>query len=99
MARQYIGRTISGGVMALCLVLLLTPQTHSQSVGYRTYTISGNAGAPDVVMQGLVNADGSKVTSDQSGDYRAAVRHGWRGAARPTKGGWTFPPKVKSSTR
>ena len=31
MAPKYIGKTLSGGAMALCIILLFTPETYSQT--------------------------------------------------------------------
>ncbi len=94
MARKYIGRILSGGVMVLCVVLLFTPETHSQ--GFRAvkkqYTISGEIGLPGVTMQGLPEA----TQTDENGVYTARVDHGWSGTVRPVKRGYTFEPKERA---
>jgi hypothetical protein len=90
MARKYIGRISSGGVIALCAILLLAPTAHSQTVRYRkqTFTISGNVGLAGVTMQGLPGAP----TTDQNGVYSVDVEYGWSGQVTPVKLGYTFDP-------
>jgi len=53
-----------------------------------TFTISGNVGVPEVVMEGL---PGDPVT-DSQGKYQATVEYGWSGAVTPTKEGYRFAP-------
>ncbi len=53
-----------------------------------TFTISGNAGAPEVVLQGLPQ----EVVSDSQGKYQAQVDYGWSGTVTPMKEGYRFEP-------
>jgi type II secretory pathway component GspD/PulD (secretin) len=95
MARKYIGGTLSGGVMVLCMVLFLAPQTHSQiTMKVKTFHISGNAGESGVVLMGLPGTP-TPVT-DSTGSYDVEVRYGWNGTVSPTKPGYTFNPKQRS---
>ena len=60
-----------------------------------TFTISGNAGASGVLMQGLPD---SPVT-DQNGSYTASVPYGWAGRVVPAKEGYSFEPARKEYPR
>ncbi len=60
-----------------------------------TFTISGNAGASGVLMQGLPD---SPVT-DQNGGYTASVPYGWAGRVVPAKEGCSFEPVRKEYVR
>jgi hypothetical protein len=60
-----------------------------------TFTISGNAGASGVLMQGLPD---SPVT-DRNGAYTAAVPYGWAGRVAPAKEGYSFEPVWKDYPR
>jgi len=53
-----------------------------------TYTISGTAGVPGVIMDGL---PGNPV-SDANGSYSAAVDFNWIGTVTPMKQGYKFTP-------
>jgi hypothetical protein len=55
------------------------------------FTVSGQAGAPGVIMQGL---PGDPVT-DQDGNYRAQVEYGWSGAVAPYREGLSFTPQER----
>lgn len=55
------------------------------------YTISGKAGAPGVIMQGL---PGDPV-SDNQGQYTAQVEYNWYGTVTPKKDGFIFTPPSK----
>ncbi|MDI6448314.1 hypothetical protein [Anaerobaca lacustris] len=94
MARQHIGKILSGGVMFLCVMSWFTPATYSQGTVARmkTFTISGNVGLPGVTMQGLPG----EPTSDENGVYTAEVNYNWSGTVQPVKTGYTFEPKQKS---
>lgn len=94
MARQQIGKVLSGGVMFLCVVLLFTPVTHSQGFKAvpKTFTISGSVGLPGVTMQGFPVA----TTTDENGVYTAEVPYKWSGTVTPVKLGYTFEPKQKA---
>ncbi len=94
MARQQIGKVLSGGVMFLCVVLLFTPATHSQGITakLKTFVISGSVGLPGVTMQGLPGAP----TTDENGVYTAEVPYKWTGTVTPVKLGYTFEPKQKA---
>ena len=92
---KYIGKTLSGGVMALCIILLFTPETYSQrqTGRFMTFTISGSVGEAGVTMQGL----GSPApVTDDNGVYSATVRYGWSGTVTPVKPGFTFEPKQRA---
>lgn len=93
MARQHIGKVLSGGVMFLCVMSWLTPATYSQGfvAKMKKFTISGNVGLPGVTMQGLPNAP----TTDENGVYTAEVDYNWNGTVTPVKTGYTFEPKQK----
>lgn len=60
-----------------------------------TFTISGQAGMPGVVMQGL---PGNPVTNPQGG-YGAQVDYGWSGTVTPTKPGYRFEPPARQYTQ
>jgi len=92
MARQHL-KALSGGVIALCVILLLTPATYSQGVRGRrkTFVISGNVGMPEVTMQGLPGAP----KTDENGVYSVEVTYGWKGTVIPVKRGYTFTPNEK----
>ena len=64
----------------------LTNEDYTASV--LAFTISGNVGIPDVVMEGL---PGDPVT-DAAGNYGVTVEYGWSGAVTPTKEGYRFAP-------
>lgn len=55
------------------------------------YTISGDAGAPEVTLAGL---PGDPV-SDARGQFRAEVDYGWSGTIMPKKDGYNFTPDRK----
>ncbi|MEN6577743.1 MAG: hypothetical protein ABFD90_15475 [Phycisphaerales bacterium] len=55
------------------------------------FTVSGQAGAPGVIMQGL---PGEPVT-DQDGNYRAQVEYGWSGTVAPYSEGLSFTPQER----
>lgn len=90
MARQHLGKALSGGVIALCVILLLTPVTHSQGARAmrQKFTISGNVGLPGVTMQGLPGAP----TTNENGVYSAEVEYGTSFTVTPVKLGYTFEP-------
>lgn len=89
MARQQLGKALSGGVIALCVVLLLTPITYGQMRGVRQkFTVSGSVGLSGVTIQGL---PGAPVT-DENGVYTAEVVYGTKLTIRPVKRGYTFEP-------
>jgi Bacterial type II and III secretion system protein len=91
MARQH--KVLSGGVIVLCLTLLLAPVTHSQGfrASIKKVSISGSVGLPGVTMQGLPGAP----TTDDNGVYTAQVDYGWKGTVSPIKLGYTFEPKQR----
>lgn len=95
---KYIGRTLSGGVMALCVILLFTPETYSQVGGtVKRYHISGSVGQPGVTMQGLPGPTGSPTcVTDENGVYNADVKYNWSGTVTPVKQGFTFEPKQRA---
>jgi len=92
---KYIGRTLSGGVMALCIILLFTPETYGQFKGtVKTFHISGSVGEPGVTMQGLPGTPA--LVTDENGVYSVAVKYGWSGTVTPVKQGYTFEPKQRA---
>lgn len=101
MARNYIGKVLSSGVVVLCILALFAPQSWGQRPGGRIqmFTISGNVGAPGVTMQGFpVKAGEPQVMTDDNGVYTAQVRYGWSGTVTPVKPGYTFEPKQRAYT-
>lgn len=57
-----------------------------------TFTISGNAGAPGVALQGFPQ----EVVSDSQGKYQAQVDYGWSGTVTPEKEGYRFEPPSRT---
>ena len=97
MASNHIGRTLSGGVMVLCMILLFTPQTYSQShvkITVQTFTISGKVGEPGVTMQGF--PESPAPVTDENGVYSVQVKYNWSGNVTPVKPGYTFEPKGRA---
>lgn len=89
MARQQLGKALSGGVIALCVILLLTPVTFGQfTIKRKTYTVSGSVGMPGVTMQGLPGAP----TTNENGVYSVEINHGESLTITPVKLGYTFEP-------
>jgi type II secretory pathway component GspD/PulD (secretin) len=65
-------------------------------------TIQGNAGQGNVVLEGLLGADGQTLISDSKGAYTAKVRFGQSLVIAPKKEGFTFKPEnitVAKATR
>ncbi len=91
---KYIGKTLSGGVIALCVILLLTPESHGVGGKAITRIISGSVGEAGVTMQGFPVSP-APVTDD-NGVYSVAVKYGWSGTVTPTKPGYTFEPKQRA---
>jgi|GEM_PF-576857 len=60
-----------------------------------TYVISGNAGAPGVMMRGLPRGP----VTDPQGNYRVQVEHGWSGVVSPHKEGFEFTPPERTYDR
>lgn len=60
-----------------------------------TFTMSGNAGAPGVAIQGLPGG----VVTDTKGNYSAEVPYGWAGTVEPSKEGHTFDPVRRDYAR
>jgi len=90
MARKNIGRVLSDGVMALCVVLLCALNVSVQAAiegEAVTYTISGSVGLSGVTMNGLPN-----TVTDENGYYNAVVKYGWSGTVTPVMAGYTFEP-------
>ena len=95
MARKNIIKILSGGVAAVCIVLLCTLSVSAQQFTAEkiTHTISGSVGVPGVQMKGFPSGN---VESDSSGFYTATVDWGWSGNVTPTKPGYNFEPSNKS---
>ena len=93
MARKYIGKLFSGGVIILCVILLFTPETHSQGfiATKKKVQISGSVGLSGVTMQGLPNAP----ITDENGVYTVEVDYGFSSTVTPVKPGYTFEPNQK----
>ncbi|MBN2590894.1 MAG: hypothetical protein JXA96_13600 [Sedimentisphaerales bacterium] len=56
----------------------------------KEYTISGNAGAPGVLLRGF---PGKPVETDEFGNFTTTVTHGWSGRITPQKNGYDFDPQ------
>ena len=98
MARKQVGLPL-GGMIALCAILLLAPDSHGQmTIAKRTFTISGTVGVAGVTMQGFP-ATGAPVATDDSGVYTVQVEYGWSGTVRPIKPGYSFQPPEKTYTK
>ena len=90
MARQH--KVLSGGVIVLCLTLLLAPATQAQfTARIKKISISGSVGLPGVTMQGLPGAP----TTNENGVYTVQVDYGWKGTVTPVKLGYTFEPNQR----
>jgi type II secretory pathway component GspD/PulD (secretin) len=94
---KYMGKALSGSVLALCVVLLTTPQTWGQFAPpqRKMLTISGSVGMPGVTMQGLP----SSPQTDDNGVYTAQVEYGFTATVTPVKEGYTFNPPSRSYNR
>ncbi len=57
-----------------------------------TFTITGNVGAPGVVMEGL---PGDPI-SDDKGVYRVEVAYKWQGVVKPELPGYVFAPPFRT---
>ena len=75
-----------------------------------TYTISGQVGAPYIMMQGLPGNPGvlsgvlmqglpGNPITDEHGYYTCMVDYGWSGTIKPVKEGYTFNPPEMSYTK
>jgi hypothetical protein len=60
-----------------------------------TFTISGNAGLPGVVMRGFPG----EIVTDENGAYKATVPYGWAGKVMPAKTGYPFEPASRTYPR
>ena len=98
MARKKIRRILSGGAIAVCVVLfcILDISVQAFEAVKITHTISGSAGVSGVTMKGLKDASGAPVVTDQSGYYSATVDYGWKGTVTPILEGYEFTPKSKT---
>ncbi len=97
MARKHIGRLSWGGVLALCAILLLAPETRSQLRRPPTkikYVISGSVGTSGVTMSGFPVSP-APIT-DENGIYSVDVEYGWSGTVKPVKMGYTFDPAQRT---
>jgi hypothetical protein len=99
MAKKYVGLPL-GGMIALCAILLLAPDSHGQgmTITRRTFTISGTTGVAGVTMQGFP-VTGTTVTTDDNGVYTVEVPYEWSGTVHPVKAGYTFQPPEKTYTK
>ena len=59
-----------------------------------TYTISGNAGAPNVELS-WNDGEAKTTTADATGNYSFTVSYGWSGTVTPALAGYTFTPENK----
>jgi len=100
MARNYVGLPL-GGMIALCAILLLAPDSYGQtvqSVRKKTFTISGSVGVAGVTMQGFP-VTGATIATDDNGVYSAEVPYNWSGTVKPVKPGYTFQPPERTYTK
>ena len=88
MARKCIGLPFVG-MIALCAILLLAPDSRGQTVKRKTYIISGTVGLAGVTMNGFP----TPTRTDQNGAYNAEVAHGWSGTVTPVLNGYKFEPR------
>jgi len=99
MARNYVGLPL-GGMIALCAILLLAPDSHGQTIRKKTFTISGTIGVAGVTMQGFpATVTGTTVTTDDNGVYTVQVPYEWSGTVKPVRAGYTFQPPEKTYTK
>jgi type II secretory pathway component GspD/PulD (secretin) len=98
MARKYIGLPL-GGMIALCAILLLAPDTRGQQmkVMKKRCIISGTVGASGVSMVGFPVSPAP--TTDENGVYSVEVDYGWSGTVKPVRSGYTFLPPEKTYTK
>jgi hypothetical protein len=88
---RYLTRTI---IMLVVFSMAMGNHAPAQTTPegkIQTFTISGNAGLPGVMMKGL---PGSPVTDDRY-SYSATVDYGWSGTVTPTMEGYSFEPASK----
>lgn len=88
MARKCIGLPFVG-MIALCAVLLLAPDSRGLTVKRKTYIISGTVGLAGVTMNGFP----TPTLTDQNGAYSAEVEYGWSGTVMPVLTGYKFEPR------
>jgi type II secretory pathway component GspD/PulD (secretin) len=90
MAIKNIGRILSGGAIACCVILFCCLSISGQpfAPSKKTFTISGSVGQSGVMMSGLPG----NVISDENGYYSALVEYGWNGKVKPIKKGYSFTP-------
>ncbi len=93
---KYIGKALSGTVLAFCTILILSPQSWAQQGRPVTRTISGNVGLPGVKMQ--VQGLSTSVETGDDGAYSVQVNFGWSGTITPMKPGYTFEPSNRKYT-
>ena len=91
MARKCIGLPFVG-MIALCAILLLAPDSRGQQVTAvkKKYSISGTAGLAGVTLNGFP----TPTLTDQNGAYSAEVEHGWSGTVTPVLNGYKFEPRM-----
>jgi type II secretory pathway component GspD/PulD (secretin) len=90
MAIKNMGRTLSGCLMAFCIILLFSLSISGQpfTPSKKTFTISGSVGLSGVTMGGLPVS----VITNENGYYSATVEYGWSGKVKPVLKGYTFTP-------
>lgn len=71
-------------------VLTTAAYTYTQ-FGKVDYTISGNAGVPEAVLD-YVDGRSKRVAADENGNYSFTVPYHWSGTVTPYKMGYTFTP-------
>src|SRR4030042_1942488 len=91
MARKFVGGLPLGAIIALCAILLVAPDAHSQ-VTRKKYVITGTVGLAGVTMQGFP----TPTMTDDNGVYTVEVFYGWTGTVSPVKAGYTFEPRAKN---
>jgi type II secretory pathway component GspD/PulD (secretin) len=93
MAIKNIGRILSGGAIACCVILFCCLSISGQpfAPSKKTFTISGSVGQSGVMMSGLPG----NIMTDENGYYSAVVEYGWSGKVKPIKKGYSFTPSEK----
>jgi len=92
---RYLNRTIIL-LIVFSLAAAISAMAQTSPEGKKqTFTISGRATLPGVMMEGLPD----NPVTDTSGYYTVKVPSGWSGVVRPVKEGYTFKPAGKNYTK